>query len=55
LVAGMSLLATTALAQDPVDTDGDKYKVKIENPRVRVLEYKDRPGEKTHVLMIEIK
>jgi len=34
-------------AQDPVKTDGDKYKVILENDRVRVLEYNDKPGEKT--------
>jgi beta-alanine degradation protein BauB len=47
-VAGLVALGTVAHAHDPVDTDGDKYKVKIENARVRVLEYKDLPGEKTH-------
>ena len=47
-VAGLVALGTVAHAHDPVHTDGDKYKVKIENERVRVLEYKDRPGEKTH-------
>lgn len=41
------MTATTALAHDPAQTDGDKYKVIFENERVRVLEYKDRPGEKT--------
>jgi hypothetical protein len=47
-VAGLVALGSVAQAHDPVQTDGDKYKVKIENQRVRVLEYKDRPGEKTH-------
>ena len=47
-VAGLVALGTVAQADDPVQTDGDKYKVKIENARVRVLEYKDQPGEKTH-------
>ncbi|HWV83667.1 MAG TPA: hypothetical protein VNZ50_19720 [Hyphomicrobiaceae bacterium] len=37
-----------ALAQDPIKTDGDKYKVKFENDKVRVLEYRDKPGEKTN-------
>ena len=47
LLAGL-LLATTAVhAQDPIATDGDKYKVIFENDRVRVLEYHDKPGEKT--------
>ena len=35
-------------AQDPALTDGDKYKVIFENEKVRVLEYRDNPGEKTH-------
>lgn len=39
---------TPSLAQDPVQTDGDKYKLKFENERVRVLEYRDMPGEKTN-------
>jgi beta-alanine degradation protein BauB len=44
------LLATSlgASAQDAVQTDGDKYKVVLENPRVRVLEYRDLAGAKTH-------
>ncbi len=42
------LICTAAQAADPTHTDGDKYKVRFENDRVRVLEYKDRPGEKTH-------
>jgi beta-alanine degradation protein BauB len=36
-----------AWAQDPAQTDSDKYKVVLENDRVRVLEYRDKPGEKT--------
>ena len=47
-VAGLVALGTVAHAHDPVHTDGDKYKVKIDNARVRVLEYTDQPGEKTH-------
>lgn len=45
---GVLALCTAASAHDPAQTDGDKYKVKFENERVRVLEYRDRPGEKTH-------
>ena len=41
--------ATSVLAQDPAHSDGDKYKIKFENDRVRVLEYQDQPGEKTHM------
>lgn len=42
------LLPGWVMAQDPVRTDGDKYKVLLENARVRVLEYADLPGQKTH-------
>jgi hypothetical protein len=50
-VAVAALLASCAgaWAQDPVQTDGDKYTVRFENEKVRVLEYRDRPGEKTHL------
>jgi beta-alanine degradation protein BauB len=45
---GLSVFSSAAQAADPVHTDGDKYKVKFENERVRVLEYRDKPGDKTH-------
>ncbi len=32
---------------DPTITDPDKYRVVFENDRVRVLEYRDEPGQKT--------
>jgi hypothetical protein len=32
---------------DPAKTDPDKYKVVLENDRVRVLRYHDKPGDKT--------
>lgn len=32
---------------DPTSTDPDKYKVIFENDRVRVLEYRDEPGQTT--------
>jgi quercetin dioxygenase-like cupin family protein len=35
------------LFRDPVVTDSDKYKVVLENERVRVLEYRDSPGQRT--------
>ncbi len=44
----LATLATSAFAQDAVLTDGDKYKVILENDCVRVLDYHDNPGEKTH-------
>ena len=48
MVAGIvALAASSALAQDPVQTDGDKYRVLLENDCVRVLDYQDQPGEKT--------
>jgi len=34
-------------SSDPIVTDGDKYSVVLENERVRVLRYRDKPGEKT--------
>lgn len=37
-----------ARADDPTATDGDKYRVLLENAQVRVLAYTDRPGERTH-------
>ncbi len=43
----LCLAAGAASAQDAVETDGDKYRVILENDRVRVLEYKDLPGQKT--------
>lgn len=48
IALGLSLVSWAVLAQSPVDTDGDKYKVVMENEHVRVLEYRDLPGEKTH-------
>jgi hypothetical protein len=38
-----------ASAQDAVQTDGDKYKVVLENAQVRVLEYRDLPGNRTQL------
>ena len=32
---------------DPVETNPDHYSVVFENDRVRVLEYRDGPGERT--------
>jgi hypothetical protein len=43
----LCMVSVLALAQDPVKTDGDKYKVILENDRVRVIEYRDKPGDKT--------
>lgn len=33
---------------DPTQTDPRLYSVIFENDRVRVLEYRDRPGDRTH-------
>ena len=35
-------------ATDPTITDPDHYRVLFDNARVRVLEYRDEPGDKTH-------
>lgn len=40
-------LAASAFAQDAILTDGDKYRAILENDCVRVLDYQDKPGEKT--------
>ncbi|TAK41681.1 MAG: cytoplasmic protein [Betaproteobacteria bacterium] len=47
-IAVLLLAATRASAQDAVQTDRDKYKAILENECVRVLEYTDRPGDRTH-------
>ena len=41
--------AVQVWANDAVKTDPDKYKVVLENERVRVLEYRDKPGQKTEM------
>ncbi len=48
VIFALSFMATSLFAQDPVVSDVDKYKVIFENDKVRVLDYKDQPGEKTH-------
>jgi quercetin dioxygenase-like cupin family protein len=40
-------MITKSITQDAVQTDGDKYSVVLENERVRVLRYHDKPGDKT--------
>ena len=35
------------MSDDPTVTDPDKYKTIFENERVRVLEYRDKPGDQT--------
>jgi len=39
--------AAAAAAQDPLHSDGDKYRAILDNACVRVLEYRDRPGDRT--------
>lgn len=46
MVVSVVLFSPSSMAQDPIKTDGEKYKVVLENERVRVLEYRDHPGEK---------
>ncbi|QJY46148.1 cytoplasmic protein [Pseudonocardia broussonetiae] len=38
---------STAVSTDPVVTDPELYSVVFENERVRVLEYRDGPGDRT--------
>lgn len=35
------------MGKDPVETNPTLYRVIMENERVRVLEYRDRPGDRT--------
>ena len=44
-----SAAATTADAEDPTVTDADTYHVVLENDRVRVVDYQDVPGHRTHL------
>jgi hypothetical protein len=44
----LTLGIASSYAADPAKTDGDKYKVILENERVRVFAYDDKPGDKTH-------
>ncbi|MGE0373426.1 MAG: cytoplasmic protein [Gammaproteobacteria bacterium] len=46
--AAALLAAAPTFAQDARQTDPDKYKAILENDCVRVLEYTDRPGDRTH-------
>jgi len=47
VVAMMSVVVTkTAMAQDAVKVAPESYKVLLENDRVRVLEYRIKPGKK---------
>ncbi|AXI53767.1 hypothetical protein SuNHUV7_03540 (plasmid) [Pseudoseohaeicola sp. NH-UV-7] len=46
-VPALLLCASVAHAADPIQTDADKYSVRFENERVRVLEYLDAPGDIT--------
>jgi len=48
LIIALSLVAARAHAQDAAQTDPTKYKAILENECVRVLEYNDRPGDRTH-------
>ena len=48
LVVGMSTLAAgIAKAQDPAKVDPRHYKVIFNNPQVRILDVRLKPGEKT--------
>jgi hypothetical protein len=40
-------MISKSIMLDAVETDGDKYSVVLENERVRVLKYHDKPGDRT--------
>ena len=41
------IAAEVSVAQDPIEVSPHTYKVLLENDRVRVLEYRSQPGEKS--------
>ena len=41
-------MTTSVDPLDPVATDPERYRVIFENERIRVLEYTDAPGDRTH-------
>jgi beta-alanine degradation protein BauB len=41
------LLLCAVMPNDPLDTNPELYSLVFENDRVRVLEYRDKPGERT--------
>lgn len=45
--ASPAATSPAAVSTDPVETDPQFYSVVFENERVRVLEYRDRPGDRT--------
>jgi quercetin dioxygenase-like cupin family protein len=47
VMAAMSLMVSTAMAQDPVKVDAKHYKVELENEHVRVLKIHYGPHEKS--------
>lgn len=48
VIFAAAFLPLAVYAQDPVQTDGDKYKTIFENECVRVLDYKDVSGDRTN-------
>ena len=47
LLAGAGCGSASQQARDAAETDPDKYRVVLENERVRVLRYHDNPGDAT--------
>jgi beta-alanine degradation protein BauB len=49
LLATLALMiaAKTSVAQDPIKVSPHTYNVLLENDRVRVMEYRSQPGEKS--------
>jgi hypothetical protein len=47
LVLDVAKVDDHAMSADPVETNPEHYRVVFENERVRVLEYRDRPGDRT--------
>jgi quercetin dioxygenase-like cupin family protein len=47
LIVWTAATTAPASAQDPLLSDSDKYQAILDNACVRVLEYRDQPGDKT--------
>jgi hypothetical protein len=45
---GRRTVRERTVEQDPATTDPQLYRVVFENERVRVLEYRDHPGDEAH-------
>ena len=48
----LTIAADTSIAQDSIEVSPHTYKVLLENDRVRVLEYRSQPGDKSPMVSV---